>query len=156
MTQEDWHDALRKSQLTERVPSDVREVFEEARETMQHGICSLALFTRGMEHALRAAEAAVAARSQTAGVPMLTDDNRPTSFAFLLAKLKKLKILTRTDLRTWTGIRGLRNFTAHPEQPFRLPPAVTIGILGNLAAAINQLFRHEAPQSAPRDRLKAN
>lgn len=140
MTIEDWQDALCNPQLGDRVPSDVREVFEEAREAMQHGICSLALFTRGMEHALKAAEAAVAARSQTAGVPMLTDDTRPTSFALRLTKLKKLKILTRADLRTWTWIRGLRNFTAHPEQPFRLPPAVTIGILGTLAASINRLF----------------
>jgi hypothetical protein len=140
MAAEDWQAGVRGPQLTDRVPRDVRMLFDEARESMLHGPCSYALFTRGLEHALKAAEAAVTARAQTAGVLMVRPDGRPTGFAFRLAKLKKLKILSRAELEAWTWIRKFRNLTAHPDQPFLLTPAVAISILGTIAASIEQLF----------------
>ena len=140
MTTEHWQAAVRGSELTDRVPLAVRRVFDEAREPMLHGPCAYALFTRGLEHALKAAEAAVTARAQAAGVPMFRPDGRPTGFAFRLGRLKKLKILSRAELEAWTWIRTFRNFTAHPEQPFLLTPAVAISIVGTIADSIEQLF----------------
>jgi hypothetical protein len=140
MTAEDWQAWVRGPQLTDRVPLTVRMVFDEAREPMLHGPCSYALFTRGMEHALKAAEAAVTVRAQAAGVLMVRPDGRPTGFAFRLGRLKKLKVLSRAELEAWTWIRKFRNLTAHPEQPFLLTPAVAISILGTIAASIEQLF----------------
>jgi hypothetical protein len=140
MTPEHWQAAVHSPQLTDRVPLAVRLLFDEAGETMLHGPCSYALFTRGLEHALKAAEAAVTARAQAAGVPMFRPDARPTGFAFKLRRLKKLKILSRAELGSWTWIRKFRNFTAHPEQPFLLTPGVAISILGTIAASIEQLF----------------
>lgn len=140
MTIEDWHSAIRAPQLSVGVPADVREIFEEACEVMLHGTCSLALFTRGVEHALRAAEAAVSVRAEMAGVPMRNEEGFPTGFAFKLKHLKKSKVLTRADVRVWTHIRQLRNLTAHPPHAFRLPPAVTVSILRDLAGSIDRLF----------------
>ncbi len=140
MTTEHWQAAVCDPQLTDRVPLAVRTLFDEAREPMLHGFCSYALFTRGLEHALKAAEAAVTARAQAAGVPMSRPDGNPTGFAFRLGRMKKLKILSRAELDAWTWIRKFRNFTAHPEQPFLLTPPVAISILCTIADSIEQLF----------------
>lgn len=140
MTTEDWQAKVRAPELTDRVPLPLRMVFDEAREPMLHGPCSYALFTRGLEQALKAAEAAITVRARAAGVPMVHPDGRPTGFAFRVGKLNKLKILSRADVETWTWIRKLRNFTAHPEQPFLITPAVAISILCLIATSIEQLF----------------
>jgi hypothetical protein len=140
MTVDDWHGVIRAPQMSANVPAGVRQIFNEACDVMLHGTCSLPLFTRGMEHALRAAEAAVSARAEMAGVPMRNADGFPIGFAVKLRRLKKLKVLTRSDVRTWTGLRKLRNSTAHPTQAFRLPPGATISILQAVASSIERLF----------------
>ena len=140
MTPEDWRDRVRAPRFSDRVPVDVRMVFDEAREEMLQGPSSYALFTRGLEHALKAAEAAVTGRARAAGIAMFYPDGRPTGFAFRVGKLKRLKILSRADVKTWTQIRKLRNFTAHPEQPFLIAPAVAVSIFGTIADSIEQLF----------------
>ena len=140
MTTEHWQDAVPGPDLTDRVPLAVRMLFDEAREPMLHGPRSYVLFTRGLEHALKAAEAAVTVRAQASGVPMCRPDGRPTGFAFRLGRLKTLNILSPAELEAWTWIRKFRNFTAHPEQPFLLTPAVAISILGTIADSIEHLF----------------
>jgi len=140
MTTSDWQSAVERLSVSDGVPIMVREILVEARETMKMGPWSYALFTRGLEHALKCAETAITLRAHAAGVPLRSPNGQPTTFAFRLKRLRQMQIIEAADHESWTRIRELRNLTAHPKQPFLLSPAAAIAVVQTIAKAIEQLF----------------
>jgi hypothetical protein len=122
-------------ELSERVPEEIRDLFEVARAAMCYGCFFYPLWTLAAEQLFRVAEAAVRARCRT-----LRAGTGNLSFKQGLAFLAK-HAPQDVEIIDWNAVRYLRNEASHPIRQTIITPAMAVSTLESTADALNKLFR---------------
>ncbi len=134
MSREAFIGNILEPRLIDRVPQEVREVFESGRGAMCYGYFFYPLFMLGFEQACRAAETAIKLRTrQLEGPPHLTFQR---GIEFLVDE----RVIAASAYARWNAIRTLRNEAAHPKFQQIQPPGPSVQGLLEFADAINELF----------------
>lgn len=123
-------------QLDERVPLEIRRLFEVARGALLYGYFFYPLFTLGTEQLHRVVETAVKRKCEALGAPSKTIKNYAAALAFLRAQ----GVIEEEGWVVWDAGRQLRNLASHPDDQTILPPGSAIATLRRTADAVNGLF----------------
>jgi hypothetical protein len=112
-----WLDRILKSRLDERVPLDVRRVFEAAQAVMAYGYFYYPLYSVGTEHLYRALEAAATARAKSMGF-----DEDKAGLKRKLDWLNENGAIPDEKRIALDPLVRLRNQASHPEFQAVAPP----------------------------------
>jgi len=133
-----WAELLLEPRLSDRVPSEVRDLFEVARGAMLYGYFFYPLYTLGSEQLFRVFEAAL--KHKCAEV------NAPPELHGFGAMQKWLEARRHlAEPWRWVAIRGLRNETSHPERQFLVTPHQALRDLETSVSMIDSLFQMPSP-----------
>lgn len=134
MAGEDWAALFLGPSLDDKVPEEVRKLFEVARGAMTYGYFFYPLFTLASEQLYRVAEAAVSEKCALLGGP------KRSSFQDRIKFLLDRNVIADVDFPRWNAIRLLRNMSSHPQRQDILPPGVVATTLHLMAERLNSLF----------------
>jgi hypothetical protein len=134
MTGEDWATQFLNPHLDERVPEEVRSLFEVARGALAYGYFFYPLFTLAAEQLYRVAEAAVSAKCTLLGAP------KRFSFQEKIQFLLDRNVIAGENFPQWNAVRLLRNKSSHPKEQTILTPGMVATMLEQIAKRINELF----------------
>lgn len=134
MSGEDWAEQFLEPSLDDRVPEEVRKLFEVARGAIAYGYFFYPLFTLANEQLYRVVEAAVSEKCALLGAP------KRSSFQDKIKFLLDRNVIADVDFPRWDAIRMLRNMSSHPERQNILPPGMVATTLYLVAQMINSLF----------------
>jgi hypothetical protein len=133
-----WAELLLQPRLSERVPSEVRDLFEVARGAMLYGFLFYPLYTLGSEQLFRVFEAALKHKCKLAKAP-------PELCGFR-AMQKWLEARGHlAEPRRWDAVREIRNETSHPERQFLVTPHQALRDLETSVGLIDSLFQMSSP-----------
>lgn len=135
LTSEDLLNEILLPVLDDKVPEEVRTLFEVARASMCYGYFFYPLFTLAAEQLNRVAEAAVLYKCK--------QENAPKKFKSFYSRIDYLinkGLIPKSEKIRWQGIRGLRNISSHPSHQSIIPPGNAIKSLKNMAKCINDLY----------------
>lgn len=131
MGQDDWARNFLAVDLSEDVPSEIRDLFAIARGAMLYGWFFYPLFRLGEEQLYRVLETAAKLRYREAG----GTTNRPT-YIEVIDSLIGLGFISADERERWTAARKLRNHASHPERAAVVPPGFALGMLNAIARDI--------------------
>lgn len=139
MSLDEYIETILKPKLDERVPLELRAMFEAAKGALAYGYLFYPLYALAEDQLFRVAEAAVKIRCDQMRAPSLRD------FKARLRWLTDEGALTELERGTWDAIRKLRNIVSHPTHQRLGPPGPAVGILERMAERINSLFAATKP-----------
>jgi len=134
MSGDDWAAQFLGPDLDDRVPEEVRGLFEVARGALTYGYFFYPLFTLAAEQLYRVAEAAVSAKCELLGAP------KRLSFQNKIQFLLDRNVIPGESFPQWDAIRLLRNQASHPQEQTILTPGMVATMLDQIAKRINDLF----------------
>lgn len=136
MTEDDWAAAFLKSELSNDVPEDVRNLFEVAQGVLCYGCHFYPLYTFGSEQFYRVMEAALHHKCVQLEAP-----NKINTFAKRIEWLKEKSILSTDRFSQWDAARRLRNMTSHADRQSLYDPIMAVSNVRLTAELINELFQ---------------
>jgi hypothetical protein len=134
MSGEDWAALFLSPSLDDKVPEEVRKLFEVARGAMTYGYFFYPLVTLANEQLYRVAEAAISEKCALFGGP------KRSSFQDKIKFLLDRNVIADVDFPRWDAIRLLRNMSSHPQRQDIRPPGMVATTLHLVAERINGLF----------------
>lgn len=142
LTADVWVPELLKPQLDEKVPTDIRSLFECARAMYIYGYLFYPNITMASEQLHRVAEAAVAAKCNAIRLPALKPGKKPQRFTFAnnIDRLVTAGAISPSDETWWQSSRIRRNAGSHPDFQAIHAPGVLLGSFIEAAGHINKLF----------------
>src|SRR4029077_3722295 len=139
-----WLREVRKFQITDAAPREIRSLFEVARSAIIYGYLCYPLLTLGTEQLHRVLEAAVRLKAKELGwVPKAVRDrhrNDLPDYGNGLEFLKEAGVVLSEDDGWWSSARRLRNYASHPAMQTSHPPSKALSTLESTADRINELF----------------
>lgn len=145
MPEQMWVEATLKPQLTQKVPEEVRALFEVARALFTYSWFFYPMATSGAEQMHRVLEAGARERCRQLGLPLEIPNakgkSRPTNFATNIHQLTNAGAIDASDAIRWEATRSLRNWASHPQTQQILPPGMTLASLITNAEMLNRLFQ---------------
>ncbi len=130
-----YADSILRYKLSESVPQQIRRIFEVAKGAMVYGYFFYPLFTLGLEHICKVAEATVIVKCEEVKAPRWV-----SSFFKAIEFLAEINVFSNDTKNRWHALRKLRNNISHPKGQSILTPGMAIGILAPLVADINDIF----------------
>ncbi len=140
MTAEDWARLFLEVELSEKVPLQVRHLFDAARGACLYGWFFYPLYQLGENQLFRVADAAVTAKC----TPMKPHKILRDFFA-RLAWLEEQGVIPQEAKEAWDGMRRLRNIASHPVMQSLNFPGPILGSFRRVRDAINALFENDPP-----------
>jgi hypothetical protein len=145
LTAEVWVPELLKPQLDEKVPKDIRSLFECARAMYIYGYLFYPMITMANEQLHRVAEAAAAAKCKALGPPAQKPGKpakKPQHLMFWdsIQRLVTAGIISAMDEPWWQRTRTRRNAGSHPDSQAIHAPGVLLGSFIEATDHINKLF----------------
>lgn len=134
MSGDDWAAQFLGVRLDDRVPEEVRGLFEVARGALAYGYFFYPLFTLAAEQLYRVAEAAVSTKCELLGAP------KRLSFQNKIQYLQDRDVISSESYPQWDAIRRLRNKGSHPQGQTILTPGMVVQMLDQIAKRMNTLF----------------
>lgn len=135
-------------QLSENVPSEIRDLYESARAIMLYGYYYNPLYKQGLEQFFRVGEAALWHKMSFLSETPLSKE---VGFQRLMNMLRNRGVINEKSYNTWETIRVLRNSSSHAKERSLIPAETCIQVLIKLTTEINALF-----QNAPIGSTKIN
>jgi hypothetical protein len=132
---EDWAEWFLKIQLSEKVPVQIVDRFEIARDTAVYGFFFYPLFTQALLGLLVVSEAAVSTRCDDLETP-----RRVKKFEDKLTYLRDAGKISADEYDKWGMIRKLRNLAVHSKHQNILLPMDVRWFFHHIAERINLLF----------------
>jgi hypothetical protein len=132
---EDILEHIFEPQLSERVPKEIRQLFEVARGAMCYGYVFYPLWTLAAEQLFRVVEAAASLRCRELGAP-----RKVRTFEDKINFLNAQPSAGTVEIN-WHAVRFLRNEASHPKQQTLVPAAMALPLVQGTARALNQLFQ---------------
>jgi hypothetical protein len=135
MTSEDWFAVWQHATVDAPVPTEIINLFEQARACLAYGFFYYPLYTLGAEQLLRVAEASLAVKCAALGAPraVRTLEKR-------IDWLAKNAAIPGFDGDRWHSLRKLRNATTHHAERMLLTPASVQQLLHEVASALTCVF----------------
>jgi hypothetical protein len=121
--------------VSDAVPIEVAAMLEVAKGAMIYGYFFYPLFSVGLEHICKVAEAAIRAKCQTINAP-----SKVKTFEERIDYLGKTGMISEDTRRRWHKLRHFRNSVSHPQWQTIYTPGMALGILPRLVDDLNQLF----------------
>jgi hypothetical protein len=121
--------------LSEKVPNEIRQLFEAARGAMCHGYVFYPLWTLAAEQLFRVVEGATSFRCRELGAP-----RKVRTFEDKIKFLNAQPDASPVEIN-WHAVRFLRNEASHPKQQTLVPAAMALPVVQGTARALNQLFQ---------------
>lgn len=152
ISETEWASAFLSVELSERVPADVRHMFEVAQGVMCYGCRFYPLYTLGCEQLFRVLEAAVHHRCEELGAPKgVSRLQRQLEWLF------EQGILDKAEVGRWDASRRLRNHGSHPRRQSIYSPDMAASQTASVAALIEDLFSQDVtkPNSEKQDSTSA-
>jgi hypothetical protein len=141
MMAEDWARLFLEVELSEKVPLQIRHLFDAARGACLYGWFFYPLYQLGENQLFRVADAAVTAKCTAMRSPKKVQD-----FFARLAWLEEQGVILSNAKGAWDGMRRLRNIASHPETQSLNFPGSILGSFRGVRDAINALFENDPPQ----------
>lgn len=132
---EDYVAEVLGPRLSEKVPEDIRALFDVARGTMLYGYLYYPLFTVGLQQLFRIGEAAI--QHKCAQLAISRNKKR---FVDRIDWLVEKDVFSVEEADRWHALRRLRNAASHPTKQSITSPGMAIGTLYRLSEDINTLF----------------
>jgi hypothetical protein len=135
MASEDWFAVWQHATVDAPVPTEIINLFEQARACLAYGFFYYPLYTLGAEQLLRVAEASLALKCAALGAPraMRTLKKR-------IDWLAENAAIPGFDRDRWHSLRKLRNETTHHAERMLLTPAAVQHLLHEIASALTCIF----------------
>jgi len=145
ITEEEWIARVMEPTLIDRVPEEVRRMFEVARGSILYGWFFYPLLTLAPQQIYRVQEAAIRACCKLAGIPTetvrkTTGEVIPINFGNMLKELRVRELLPEDEADAWEKVRKIRNHVSHPQTQSINVPSAAIMTVQVAARRINQLF----------------
>lgn len=123
---EKWVESILSISLSNKVPTDLCEIFERSQAAIVYGCYHYPLFTLGFEELLRYYESLLKFKL---GVDGKNEKGKPLSFADLIKRAVENKLITDTDQLSWDAARKLRNLTTHKNKTILIDPSIALRAL---------------------------
>jgi len=133
---EKYLEIILEPKLSEKVPIEVRKLFEVARGALIYGFFFYPLYTLACEQLFRIAETALTYRCE-----LINIKESKKKFESKIDFLAHEKLIAEEGKNIWHALRKLRNYASHPEDQSIMTPGQVIGILGRITEDINRLFK---------------
>ena len=134
-TSDIWVDDILHSQLSNKVPDEIRRLFEVARGTMVYGYFFYPIFGLVYEQLSRVFEAAITSKCISLGFP-----GKIKRFEDKLVWLKEKGAITDREERSWHKVRRFRNRGSHPHDYVFFHAQEVLDFLNYITPVINSLF----------------
>ena len=108
ISEDDWADIILKTELSDSVPEDIRDLFEVAQGAMCYGCFFYPLFTLGSQQLYRVLEAALIHKCAIMNAPKSIK-----TFAKMVSWLQVEGIISEKRFMQWDAGRHLRNSSSH-------------------------------------------
>ncbi|GGH67936.1 hypothetical protein GCM10008014_49910 [Paenibacillus silvae] len=135
VTEATYIEEANKLILSEKVPLDVREIFETAKALYMYGYLYWTFFTVAHDYAFRALELAIKLKLEERQTEV------PNKLSKKIDKLFEIGLITETEKSIYHGIRVMRNQFAHPS--YQSQTGHNIEIISYLCSSINKLFEKD-------------
>jgi hypothetical protein len=145
LTQDLWLREITAPQLDQKVPEEIRALFECARGLFIYGFLFYPLCMLAAEQLHRVAEAAAVAKCKALRLPLHFKNNKGKVQAFTftnnITRLVKARAIQKSQQQWWESTRKLRNFASHPDRQSLMPPGMLLPIIRRTAEHVNRLFK---------------
>lgn len=132
----DWLTLTSSVALQPPTPPQIINLFEQARACAAYGYFFYPLYALAVEHVVRVADAAVAAKCQMMSAPSSQTDR----FVARIKWLAKHGAITDFSAERWHKLRAWRNELTHQTRPTTLTPAMVAPLFDSVARDIQALF----------------
>ena len=132
---EDYVAEVLEPRLSDKVPQDIRALFEVARGALLYGYLFYPLYALAAGQLFRVGEGAIAHKCVQLGMP-----KEKKRFVERINWLMEKGIFSNDEADHWHTLRALRNSGSHATRQSIIPPGMAIEILAHIARDVNALF----------------
>ena len=135
-----WSAAILEIALSERVPQDIRSLFDRAKTAAAYGRYAYELFILAMEEVQRVKDAALLVACEKQGAPK----NATGTYQKRISWAVKNGLIGPDAEVRWEAGRWLRNHGSHKVQPNLLGPNDALNMFGTAKILIDALYEPSA------------
>jgi hypothetical protein len=140
---EDYVEVVLAPKLSEKVPQDIRALFEVTRGALLYGYLFYPLYDLAVGQLFRVGEAALIHKCTQLGAPKVKkkkNKERKMTFSDYIDWLAEKGVFSHDEADHWHTLRTLRNSASHATRQSIRPPGMAVGILDHVTRDINALF----------------
>lgn len=133
-------------ELSDRVPRNIKELFEVAQGAMCYGSLFYPMFTLGNEQMWRVMEAALMTRAEELGAP----STARKSFSAALNWFNKTSAMPAERIDRWKAAKDLRNMSSHAKRQSLFDATMAMRAVDLAQEFIDELYALDAPHQNKR------
>ncbi|MCM3291861.1 DUF4145 domain-containing protein [Paenibacillus sp. MER 180] len=138
ITEKNYIESIQDICLNEKVPDNIKSLFEPALALYAYGYLYWAFFTLANEQAIKAFEAAISYKHEEVIGTNMDSNGRDVRLSKKINNLVKRRVIDRSRKDYYHALRMFRNMSFHPNEQHIL--GHNNEALRNIANAINELF----------------
>ncbi len=135
ISDDQWAALILETELSTRVPEDIRNLFEVAQGVLCYGAMFYPLYTLGSEQLYRVFEAALQHKCT-----QLSSPPNVQTFSQALSWIQARGLLLEKRYNQWEAARHLRNMANHADRQSICDPTMAVGNLRIASELIDGLF----------------